>query len=79
MALQPGEETVVFEVEVRRASEKALLCSFMDPTGERGPEFWIPRSQISADSEVPSDATGGEIGPLTISKWIAEQKGLPLT
>jgi len=76
MALRADEPVLDFSVEVRRVSEKAILCSFMTETGERGVEQWIPRSQISEVSEIAPGATGGEIGIITISTWIASQKQL---
>lgn len=36
-------------------------------------DLWIPKSQISDDSEVAAD---GDEGTLVISSWIAEQKGI---
>lgn len=38
-----------------------------------GDEHWIPKSQVSEDSEVYEE--GGE-GKLVITTWIATQKGL---
>lgn len=58
-------------VEVRDASciamtEKALLVEV------DGEQTWVPRSQVDDDSEVWED---GQEGTLTVSRWIAEQKG----
>jgi len=49
------------------ATEKALL---VDIQGEG--EHWIPLSQIEEDSEVQQE---GDQGILTITGWIAKQKG----
>lgn len=54
-------------VRVVHATDKALLCEI------DGDETWIPKSQISADSEV---SEAGDEGTLIITEWIAEQKGL---
>lgn len=62
-----------YDVTVKAESEKgsndsgALLC-LID-----GEEIWIPKSQITDDSEVYE--TGTE-GTLVVTEWIAEQKGL---
>lgn len=54
-----------------RATEKALLCRI---PGEREPrEVWIPRSQITDDSEV---FELGHEGQLVIKSWFAEREGL---
>lgn len=50
-----------------RSTEKALL---VDIQGEG--EHWIPISQIEEDSEVRQE---GDQGILTITGWIAKQKG----
>jgi hypothetical protein len=55
-------------VDVLKDTPKALLCLI------EGKEYWIPRSQISDDSEVYSlDSSGGT---LIITEWIAKGKGL---
>lgn len=57
-----------FECEnVERETEKALLCKI------QGQDIWIPKSQLSKDSIVGSE---GQSGIITISEWIAGQKGL---
>jgi hypothetical protein len=38
-----------------------------------GEEYWIPRSQMSDESDVYGE---GQSGTLIITEWIAEQKGL---
>lgn len=55
------------DVYVVRETELAILVEF------GGREEWIPQSQIDDDSEVWAD---GDSGTLTVSQWIAEQKGL---
>ena len=61
-------ETVEFEnVVCTRDTDAALLCEI------DGAEHWIPRSQISPESEV--DAAGDE-GTLVVTEWIAAQRGL---
>tara|TARA_R110000824_G_scaffold40580_1_gene121528 strand:+ start:221 stop:502 length:282 start_codon:yes stop_codon:yes gene_type:complete len=53
--------------QVERETEKALLCTI------QGKDVWIPKSQLSKESEVSSE---GESGIITISEWIAGEKGL---
>jgi len=55
-------------VACRRESEKAILVEIPELSGE----FWIPQSQITADSEVWRE---GDLGTLTVTDWYAEQKG----
>jgi hypothetical protein len=67
--MRSDDETVTIDVVVKRVSERAVL---VETDGE---DIWIPKSQIDADaSEVKLEK--GEAGVLTITKWIAEQKGL---
>ena len=59
----------VFEVfceRVEAESDKAILC-----VTECGTE-WIPKSQISPDSEVWKK---GQNGSLIITEWMADKKG----
>ncbi len=62
-------DTVSFDVDdVEAESEKAIL---VDIDGEK---TWVPKSQISEDSEVYSKKSGG--GELIVTRWWAEQRGL---
>lgn len=45
----------------------ALLCEF------EGKELWIPKSQITEESEVQGE---GEEGMLVVTQWLAEKEGL---
>jgi hypothetical protein len=63
-----GDNDVVLEdVFAKGASEKALLCVI------DGDEHWIPKSQISDDSEVYDR---GHKGKLVITHWLAKQREL---
>lgn len=53
--------------EVTVETDKVLLVSI------DGQEIWIPKSQVSDNSEVYQK---GDSGTMIISLWIAEQKGL---
>ncbi len=64
-----SDDTVEIEVEVLRETDKALLVR----TAE-GDEVWIPQSQIDDDSEVYSVKSSP--GTMTVTLWIATQKGL---
>lgn len=55
------------EAEVLRETEAALLIRI------DGAEHWIPKSQISDDSEIWKQ---GDKGMLVVTEWIATQKGL---
>ncbi len=48
-------------------TEKALLCEI------GGEEYWLPKSQIGAGSEVSGR---GDTGTLSIARWLAESRGL---
>lgn len=64
------EVTVKFEdVRCLRETEKGLLCLV------GGDEHWIPKSQVSDDSEVFNADENNE-GTLVVSEWIAREKGL---
>tara|TARA_R100001594_G_scaffold51067_1_gene84392 strand:+ start:5525 stop:5806 length:282 start_codon:yes stop_codon:yes gene_type:complete len=54
-------------LEVQKETEKALCCVI------QGETLWLPKSQISPDSQVKGE---GQTGVITISEWIADQKGL---
>jgi hypothetical protein len=64
-----GSTVNFHDVEVRKQTDKALLCYFH----EFEEEYWIPQSQIHDDSEVWK---AGQRGTIVISEWIATQKGL---
>jgi len=55
------------DVEVKKETTDALLCVI------DGKPHWIPKSQISDDSEVSSE---GDEGTLVLSEWISIEKGL---
>lgn len=66
--MRDGDPTVSLpNVICKRETDAALLCEI------KGEDLWIPKSQISDDSEVFED--GGQ-GTLIVSEWIALQKGL---
>ncbi len=58
-------------VLVMRGSERALLCRIPTDVGFR--EVWIPRSQITDDSEV---FEAGDEGQLVVKSWFAEREEL---
>ena len=61
-------DAVEFEdVHAKAETDKALLCVI------DGEEHWIPKGQITEDSEVYAK---GDDGKLVVTQWIAEQKGL---
>jgi hypothetical protein len=63
------DDVARFDVEtVEAESEKAILVEI------EGEKVWVPKSQISDDSEVYSKASGG--GELVVTRWWAEKKGL---
>lgn len=63
------DETIEFDVEkVKHETSKAILVEI------EGDEHWVPKSQISDDSEVFSREHGE--GTLIVSQWWAEQEGL---
>jgi len=55
-------------VECSKETDNAILIHFDD-----GEEHWIPKSQISADSEVFEAYTKGD---LIVYQWFAEQAEL---
>lgn len=67
------DETVEFEdVTVSRTSEKALWCVIPDLDDEA---ICVPRSVITDDSGISSDAEDGAEGTLVVKKWWAEKNG----
>lgn len=59
---------VDLEVEILKETDKAFLIA------TDGKEYWIPKSQTLPDeSTVDSE---GDKGTLSITDWIAEEKGL---
>lgn len=60
---------VSFEVTepVEKETDAAILVTI------DGTEYWIPKSQISEDSEVYEE---GGTGELVITEWIATEKGI---
>jgi hypothetical protein len=62
-----GETVSIDNVRCIKETHAALLCVIDDE------EVWIPKSQISDDSEVYDE---GSSGTLIISEWIANEKGL---
>lgn len=42
---------------------------------DRGDDFWVPRSVVHEDSEVPSDADEGHEGKLAVKEWWAKKEG----
>lgn len=67
------EDGVVFDdAQATRGTERALLCRLTTDRGERR-EVWVPRSQITDDSEV---FEVGDDGKLVVKSWFAEREGL---
>ena len=58
---------VEIEVTVLRETDKALLVMIT----ESKEEIWLPRSQV-----VEGEIAVGDSGSLTITDWIAREKGL---
>lgn len=50
-----------------KETDKGLLVEY------EGEEIWIPKSQITEDSEVTEE---GDEGILAIPEWLAEEKGM---
>jgi hypothetical protein len=61
------DEVEFDDVITKAETDLALLCVI------DGKERWIPKSQISDNSEVWES---GDIGKLIISPWFAEKEGL---
>lgn len=66
-----GEESsgVLFQVDVKAATVKALLLRFRD-----GGEEWVPRSQILPGGELPASIGKGAAGTIMIAEWLANEK-----
>lgn len=63
-----NEETVEFEdCLCRKETAKAILVRRGDD------EKWVPKSQVTADSEVYAE---GHVGKLVVTAWFAEKEGL---
>jgi len=62
-------EYVDFDAECVAETGKAIGV-YIDGAGEL---VWIPKSLVSATSEVQKK---GDVGTLGIPQWLAEQKGL---
>jgi len=61
----------VYEIEnceCLKDTGKAILCE----AEEIGEPFWVPQSQVHADSEVYGE---GDVGTLIVTAWWAEKKG----
>lgn len=56
------------DVSAVHETEKALLVEI------EGDQYWVPKSQISDDSEVFED---GNEGDLVVSEWFADKNDLP--
>jgi len=61
-------EGIDFDVEVVKETEKAFLLR-VDGDEE---EIWVPKSQVIEDGALLE----GETGTMTLTTWVAEQKGL---
>ena len=58
--------------EILRETHAAVLIR--DPADGR--EHWIPFSQVEKITRDASEALGDQTGVVTMTEWIAEQKGL---
>lgn len=65
-------ETCDYECEmvVAPRNKDAMLVLIDDE------KYWFPYSQICDSSEINKDSDKGEEGTITVSEWIAVQKGL---
>lgn len=63
-------DTYDFSGEVRRVTDNAVLIY------DGLAEHWIPKSQIRECSEEIDDLEEGATIEVTISEWLAEQKGM---
>lgn len=61
----------VEDVEVRASSPDAILIEVL--VNKTAKKIWIPRSQISNESEVFDE---GDEGTLVIPRWLAEREAL---
>lgn len=64
------KETCDFHVEVKRKTAAALLAIIDEE------EYWVPFSQICDSSEITEESDEEDEGILTVSEWIAIEKGL---
>lgn len=74
--MKPGDNTVSFAVRVKAISGKALLCELTEDAGKHPLQEWFPKSHIAEGSEIHGRSQIGDEGQLTVSEWIADQKGL---
>ncbi len=65
------DENFELDVEVKGGTEKALLVH-----AETGDEFWVPRSVITEESEIPPELEGKAAGSLSVAGWWAKEHGL---
>lgn len=72
MRREPGEFKEVFEVEDAKCTAETAKAVLVEHSIFDGGKAWIPKSQISNDSEVFEKGTDGL---LIVSKWLAEQNG----
>lgn len=71
-----GQETIKVKLWQISKTEKAYLFS-KTPNGNRELEkIWIPISQIEHISRQPPSPDGSIECVVTMTEWIAEQKGL---
>jgi hypothetical protein len=65
---------VINDTCVVKTTRKALLVRSRELAG---PEMWIPKSVIHADSEIdPDECKPGDEGMLVIEEWFAKTEGL---
>lgn len=60
------------DVEVVATTDKAIKVK-SDELGER----WLPRSVITSESEIDTDAEEGDVGDLVVKEWFADNEGWP--
>lgn len=65
------EQVTIEGVRVERQTDLALLCVWTQ--GKRAREHWIPKSQVTDDSEVWEP---GHSGKLVITGWYARKEDL---
>jgi hypothetical protein len=63
--ISPSES--LYDVEAIAETDLALLCLIDDQ------EIWVPKSQITDDSEVKEE---GDAGILTVTAWFTKRSGL---
>jgi len=66
-------DVTVKNVKIKRASEKAILIV---TEGGQGEEIWLPKSQLRGASENAELKPGPAVVSVTMSAWIAGEKGL---